>query len=51
MIFTTQHTCQTLEKIEEMGLELLLCLHYSQDLAPSDFHLFGSLKESFGGIV
>jgi len=29
MIFTTQHTCQTVQKIEEMGWELLLHLQYS----------------------
>jgi len=26
-------------------------LSYSPDLAPSDFHLFGPLKESLGGIT
>jgi len=36
-IFTTQHTCQTVEKIEEMGWELLLHRQYSPDLASSDF--------------
>ena len=41
---------QTMEKIEEMGWELLQHLPYSPDLAPSDFHLFGPLKESLGGI-
>jgi len=51
MIFATQHTCQTVEKIEEMGWELLLPLQYSLVLAPSDFHLFAPLKESFGGIL
>jgi len=51
MIFTTQHTCQTVEKTEEMGWELLLYPQYSPDLAPSDFHLFGPLKESFAGII
>jgi len=30
---------------------LLLNLQYSPDLTPSDFHLFGPLKESFVGIV
>jgi len=44
MIFSTQHTCQTVQKIEEMGWELLLHPEYSPDLAPSDFHLFGPLK-------
>jgi len=42
--------CQTLEKIEEMGWELLPHLPFSLDLAPSDFHLSGPLKESLAGI-
>jgi len=41
---------QTVEKIEEMGWELFQHPPYSPDLAPSDFHLFGPLKESLGGI-
>ena len=41
---------QTVDKIEEMGWELLQHPPYSLDLAPSDFHLFGPLKESLGGI-
>ena len=41
---------QTVEKIEEMSWELLQHPPYSQDLVPSDFHLFGPLKESLGGI-
>jgi len=32
-----------------MGRTLLLLLHYSPDLAPSDFHLFGPLKDAFRG--
>ena len=35
---------QTVQKIEEMGWELLQHLPYSPDLAPSDFHLFEPLK-------
>ena len=50
MIFTTQHTCQTVEENEEMGWELLQHLQYSPELAPSDFHLFGPLKELLGCI-
>jgi len=30
---------------------LLQHLQYSPELAPSDFHLFGPLKELFGGII
>jgi len=33
-----------------MGWELLQHPPYSPDLAPSDFHLFGPLKEPLGGI-
>jgi len=40
----------TVEKIEEMGWELLQHPPHSRDLAPSDFHLFGPLKESLRGI-
>ena len=40
----------TVEKIEEMGWELLQHPPHSPDLAPSDFHLFGPLKESLRGI-
>jgi len=48
--FSPHSTCQTVEKIEEMGWELLPHPQCSPDLAPSDFHLFESLKESLGGI-
>ena len=48
--FPPHRACQTVEKIEEMGWELLQHLPYSPDLAPSDFHLFEPLKESLGGI-
>jgi len=41
---------QTIEKVEEMDLELLQHPPYNPDLAPSDFHLFEPLKESLGGI-
>jgi len=34
-----------------MGWELLQHPPYSLDLAPTDFHLFGPLKESLGGII
>jgi len=33
-----------------MGWELLQHTAYSPNLAPSDFRLFGPLKESLGGI-
>jgi len=35
--------------LNEMNLELLAHLQYSPDLVPSDFHLFGSLKELLRG--
>jgi len=44
MIFTTQHTCQTVEKIEEMGCKLLLHPQCSPNIAPSDFDFFGHSK-------
>ena len=34
----------TLEKIEKMGWEVLPHPPYSPDLAPSDYHLFGFVK-------
>ena len=36
----------TLAKIEDLGWKLLTHSPHSPDLAPSDFHLFGPLKES-----
>ena len=39
-----------LAKIEDLGWKLLTHPPYSPDLAPSDFHLFGPLKESMKGI-
>ena len=41
------HKARRIEKIEEMGWA-----HppYSPDLAPSNFHLFGPLKESLGAL-
>ena len=45
------HTAaKTLAKIEDLGWKLLTHPPYSPDLAPSDFHLFGPLKESMKGI-
>ena len=41
---------RTLAKIEDLGWKLLTHPPYSPDLAPSDFHLFGPLKESMRGI-
>ena len=37
---------RTLAKIEDLGWKLLTHPPYSPDLAPSDFQLFGPLKES-----
>ena len=40
------HTAvQTVQTINNLGWELLPHPSYSPDLAPSDFHLFGPLKE------
>ena len=45
------HTAaRTLAKIKDLGWKLLTHPPYSPDLAPSDFHLFGPLKESMKGI-
>ena len=45
------HTAaRTLAKIEDLGWKLLTHPPYSPDLAPSDFYLFGPLKESMKGI-
>ena len=40
---------QTTQKTAQMDWEVLTHLLYSPDLAPSDFHLFGPLKESLRG--
>ena len=39
----------TVAKLAEMHWETLEQPPYSPDLAPSDFHLFGPLKEELGG--
>jgi histone-lysine N-methyltransferase SETMAR len=39
----------TQERIQELQWELLEHLPYSPDLASSDFHLFGQLKNHLGG--
>jgi histone-lysine N-methyltransferase SETMAR len=36
----------TIETIQELNFELLPQPSYSPDLAPSDYHLFGSLKKT-----
>ena len=42
---TRSHTAHlTLEKIENMAWEVLPHPPYSPDLAPSDYHLFGFVK-------
>jgi histone-lysine N-methyltransferase SETMAR len=46
----TPHTAgKTRETIEKMGWEILERPRHSPDLAPSDFHLFGKLKEHLSG--
>jgi histone-lysine N-methyltransferase SETMAR len=45
------HTAKrTLEVVENLGWEILLHPPYSPDLAPSDFHLFPSLKKDLRGV-
>jgi histone-lysine N-methyltransferase SETMAR len=39
----------TQERIQELQWELLEHPPYSMDLVPSDFHLFGPLKNHLGG--
>jgi hypothetical protein len=44
------HTARaTQERIQELQWELLEHVHCSPDLVPSDFHLFGPLKNHLGG--
>jgi histone-lysine N-methyltransferase SETMAR len=44
------HTARaTQERIQELQWELLEHLPYNLDLAPSDFHLLGLLKNHLGG--
>ena len=35
--------------VDSLGLEVSAHPPYSQDLAPSDYHLFGSMKKMLGG--
>jgi histone-lysine N-methyltransferase SETMAR len=39
----------TIETIQKLNFELLPHPPYSPDLAPSDYHLFGSLKKALQG--
>ena len=39
----------TLQKLEELGWEVLAHPPYSPDLAPSDYHIFRSLKQYLQG--
>jgi Transposase and inactivated derivatives len=43
-------SCHTTAEIVKIGWEVLPLPPYSPDLAPSDFHLFGPLKEAHRGI-
>lgn len=44
------HTSSTtIDTIDNLGFEVLKHPPYSPDLAPSDYHIFGSLKDSLGG--
>jgi len=39
----------TVETVQQLGFELLQHPPYSPDLAPSDYHIFGPLKEALRG--
>ena len=39
----------TRQKLLQLGWEVLIHPPYSQDIAPSDFHLFQSLQNSLNG--
>jgi histone-lysine N-methyltransferase SETMAR len=44
------HTARaTAKKITDLRLECIPHPAYSPDLAPSDYHVFGPLKEALGG--
>jgi histone-lysine N-methyltransferase SETMAR len=44
------HTAnQTVETVNELGFEVMEQPPYSPDLAPSDFHMFGPVKEALRG--
>jgi len=44
------HTARsTVATIQDLSFECLPYSPYSPDLAPSDFHVFGPLKEAIGG--
>ena len=40
----------TSQKLRELGWEVLMHPPYSPNLAPSDYHLFRSLKNSLNGV-
>jgi len=45
------HTaCSTVATIQDLSFKCLRHPPYSPDLAPSDFHIFGPLKEAMGGM-
>ena len=44
--YTAAHTVETLQKLK---FEVLAHPPYSPNLAPSDYHLFGPLKEALRG--
>jgi histone-lysine N-methyltransferase SETMAR len=43
------NACSTVATIQDLFFEYLVHPLYSPDLAPSDFHVFGPLKEAMGG--
>ncbi|XP_067944477.1 uncharacterized protein [Watersipora subatra] len=48
-VMAARQCMRRLRKIEELAWELLVHPPYSPDLAPSDFHLFGPLKNHMRG--
>ncbi|XP_067929379.1 uncharacterized protein [Watersipora subatra] len=48
-VMAARQCMRRLRKIEELGWQMLLHPPYSPELAPSDFHLFGPLKNHMRG--
>jgi hypothetical protein len=45
----TSNYCAIIETVHQLGFELLQHPPNSPDLAPSDYHIFGPLKEALRG--
>jgi histone-lysine N-methyltransferase SETMAR len=48
-VFRVEAKCSKAKKITDLRLECIPHPAYSPDLAPSDYHAFGPLKEALGG--